>query len=128
MKRAQAIAAAAVMTAILALGMVAIGAGALTNQHTAPTLTRTAATEPLVQTVDTTSAEQLQTLVAQYQQRLAQDEQQLQEANGQIEQLQGVLVALQQRGVISIGDDGAVTIGHTGRQSRFVRDDEDDDD
>jgi len=117
MKHFQAFIAAAITTAIIALGMLAVGVNAASNPNSVPVSDSPAAsTASLGSTSDLQNQiGQMQNLIQQYQDREQQYQteisnvsQQLSEATAQVEQLQQVLVALQQRGVIQISRDGRI--------------------
>jgi peptidoglycan hydrolase CwlO-like protein len=121
MKRFQAIVAAALTTALIALGMVVIGADAASNTNTVPVSNSPSSTTTLASNTTAVDAQtqlgQLQSLINQYQDREKQYQteinnlsQKLSQANGQVDQLQQILLALQQRGVIQITQDGQVLI------------------
>lgn len=111
MKRKQALIAAALMTVVVALSLLAVGVNAALNPNSVPV--SNSPTTALA--VSSTSAEgqinQLKSLITQYQAREKQYQQQLSTVNGQVQQLQSVLVQLQQAGVISIQNDGTITLG-----------------
>ncbi|MCL4393621.1 MAG: taxilin [Chloroflexi bacterium] len=114
MKRLEAIVAATVVTAVIALAMLAVGLNALVNQNSVPvsnspalaSSATTAGTDPPSQA----QIDQLKSLVAQYQSREQQYQTQLSQENAQIQQLQNVLAQLQQRGVIRILNDGTIQL------------------
>lgn len=116
MKRKQALLAAAVITAILAFGLLGVGINAAMNTNTLPISDRPAADPPTTSAAAADPAlaqaqaqiAQLTTLINQYQQALAQD-------NAQIQQLQTILIQLQRAGVITIQNDGTITLGRTRR-------------
>jgi hypothetical protein len=113
MKRKQALIAAALMTALVAFGLVAVGVNAAINPNSVP-VSNSPSTD-LAASVSSTSAEgqinQLKTLISQYQAREKQYQQQLSTINGQMQQVQSVLVQLQQAGLITIQNDGSITLG-----------------
>jgi len=135
MKRLQGLIAATLVTVIIGLGMVAIGVNAASNADSVPVsdspaqAATAAATSSQVVNVSNTAADQsqikqLQDTIQQYQNRekqyqdrekqyqteLAKVTQQMNDATAQAQQLQQILVALQQRGVIQISDDGRISI------------------
>lgn len=129
MKRLQGLMAATVITLIVAFGMVVIGADAASNTNTAP-INAAPASAPAaspanqVQSASQAQLDQLQSLIKQYQDREKQYQsreqqyqtelksvsQKLNDATSQVDQLQQVLMALQQRGVISISRDGRIFV------------------
>lgn len=113
MKRKQALIAAALMTVVVALSLLAVGVNAAMNPNSVPA--SDSPTADLAASTSSTSAEgqinQLKSLITQYQAREKQYQQQLSTVNGQVQQLQSVLVQLQQAGVISIQNDGTITLG-----------------
>jgi septal ring factor EnvC (AmiA/AmiB activator) len=136
MKRLQGLIAATLVTVIIALGMVAIGVNAASNSNSVPVSNSpaqaaqaSAATTSNVVNISNSAADQaqikqLQETLKQYQDRekqyqdrekqyqteLAKVSQQMNDATAQAQQLQQILVALQQRGVIRISDDGRISI------------------
>jgi peptidoglycan hydrolase CwlO-like protein len=133
MKRLQGLIAATLVTVIIALGMVAIGVNAASNSNSvpvsnSPAQASTATTSNVVNisnsAADQAQIKQLQDTIKQYQDRekqyqdrekqyqteLAKVSQQMNDATAQAQQLQQILVALQQRGVIRISDDGRISI------------------
>jgi peptidoglycan hydrolase CwlO-like protein len=132
MKRLQGLIAATLVTVIIGLGMVAIGVNAASNADSVPVSdspAQVSATTSQVVNVSNTAADQaqidqLQATVKQYQARekqyqdrekqyqteLAKVTQQMNDATAQAEQLKQILVALQQRGVINISEDGRISI------------------
>ena len=94
--------AAFTITAVLGLGILVIGFSALTNRNTV-TMQDTASSASISQNISTGEAQQMQALLGQYQAQLDQ-------ANQEIEQYQSLIMALAQRGVIVIGNDGRITL------------------
>ena len=117
---------ALIMTAMVAVSVFAIGGAALHNQNGVPVADSPAqgTSGASLNAVPSDQVSQLQSLVTQYQDRekqYQQREQQLQDqltqANAQIQQdqqllqqVQLLLRALQQRGVISVTNDGRILI------------------
>ncbi len=128
MKRTPALIAAAIVTALIACGMLLIGANAVLNTSTVPIQDSPAAAAAAVtatpgqqegnaSVADSAQVAQLQNLIEQYKQReatlqsqLSDNQSQLDQANQQVQQLQSVLQALQARGVIRISPDGQIFI------------------
>jgi hypothetical protein len=136
MKRFQGLIAATLVTVVIGLGMVAIGVNAASNTNSVPVSNSpaqaaqasTATTSNVVNisnsAADQSQIKQLQDTIQQYQARekqyqdrekqyqteLARVSQQLNDATAQADQLQQILMALQQRGVIRISDDGRISI------------------
>ncbi len=120
MKRLQGFIAATFITAIVAVGMVGIGANALSNPNSVAVSNSPASNSPAqvsAKATDQSAAqiEQMQNLIKQYQNREQQYQteikslsQQLSDANATAEQAQQVLQALQERGVIQITRDGRI--------------------
>jgi len=125
MKRLQGFIAATFITAIVAVGMVGIGANALSNPNSvavsdspAQAAQATQATQASSKAVSEQTAaqiDQLQNLIKQYQSREQQYQteikslsQQLNDANTTADQARQVLDALQQRGLIQITRDGRI--------------------
>ena len=119
MKRKQALVAAALMTALVAFGLMAVGVNAAMNPNSVPVSNSPAA--DLAVSSSSTTAEgqisQLKSLISQYQAREKQYQDQLSTVNSQVQQLQSVLVQLQQAGIITIQNNGAITLGR-GRSGR----------
>jgi len=102
MKQKSALLSAFIITAVIGLGMLLLSANALLNKNTVPVSNSPAQ----ISSVDPAQGSTL----AQYQTELAAAQQQLDQANNQIQQYQSLLLALQQRGVITIGRDGNIYI------------------
>ena len=128
MKRLQGLIAATIITVLVGFGMLAIGVNAASNPDSAPvsdspsqasTVSSTAAPGPAQAQIT-----QLQSLIKQYQDRekqyqdrekqyqseLSSVSQKLSDATAEVDQLQQILIALQQRGVIRISNDGRISI------------------
>ncbi len=119
MKRKQALFAAAFITVILALGLVAVGVNAAMNPNGVPVSNSPAAAT----TADPTNQaqaqiKQLESLIAQYQAREKQYQQQLNQEATQVQQLQSILTQLQNAGVITIQSNGTISLGR-GRRGGF---------
>ncbi|MCL4559626.1 MAG: hypothetical protein M1281_03295 [Chloroflexi bacterium] len=130
MKHFVAIIAALAITGVVAGAMFAIGGNALLNTNTLPifnnpkqalaTATQSAnpsSTSSANQAQLQAEVQQLQGLISQYQTREQQYQtqlnnaaQQLQQAQAQIQQYQSILVALQNAGIIRIGQDGRIYV------------------
>lgn len=125
MKRIQALIAATIITALIGLGMLAIGVDAALNSSSLPGGDNLASLTTIVTTASANTPDdraqaqigQLQDLVAQYQNREKQYQarlnelsQRLSQANSQVQQLQGILTELQNRGVIRILSDGTIQV------------------
>ena len=117
MKRMQAIVAAAIITAALGFGLLAVGVNAAMNTNSVPPSDSPASAAVATGVnADTTQQaleqiNQLKSLIAQYQTQATQYQQQLAQANAQVQQLQNVLLQLQQAGVIRIQSNGSITLG-----------------
>jgi hypothetical protein len=123
MKHTSALIGALVITFIMGAAMVLVGASVFFNKNSAPlNNSPSGAASMVVPTAagsiqDSASVQQLQNLIIQYQSReqhyqtqLNQAQQDVQQASSQIQQYQALIAALQQRGVITIGQDGTVSI------------------
>lgn len=121
MKRLPAIIAALIVTGILGFAMFTIGANAMTNKNTVPTLNQPAnsstASTGSAQDTNRAQVQQYQSLISQYQARDKQyrDQvntlvQQVNQENSTIQQYQQLLMELQRRGVIFITQDGQILI------------------
>jgi peptidoglycan hydrolase CwlO-like protein len=132
MKHFSALIAAFIITGFIGFGMFSVGANALSNKNTVPLLNSPAQAAGSSQsntsaTQSSTTADQIQQmqdLINQYQQRdqqaqaelkqasqqINQDQQQIQQYQQQIQQFQQLLMALQNRGVIIIRQDGTILI------------------
>lgn len=130
MKQLSALIGALVITGLLGAAMVLVGANLFFNPNNVPVNNSpsSAATTVITTTAGTTqdpqTVQQLQALVAQYQSReqryqaqltqaqqeIQQASSQIQQANSQIQQYQALMQALQQRGIITIGQDGTIYI------------------
>jgi peptidoglycan hydrolase CwlO-like protein len=123
MKQTSALIGALVITFIMGAAMVLVGANVFFNKNSAPLSDSPYGTASVVvptaagSTQDSASVQQLQSLISQYQSReqqyqtqLNQAQQDIQQASSQIQQYQALIIALQQRGIITIGQDGTVSI------------------
>jgi uncharacterized protein YlxW (UPF0749 family) len=124
-KQFVALLAAVLMTACVGAAILVVGAAALFNPNgTTAANSHAQVAAPAPGVADQAQIQQLQNLIAQYQSReqqyQAQEKQyqqqldrssaQVQQAQLQMQQIQQLLVALQQRGVISITQDGQIFI------------------
>lgn len=123
-KKIAALIAAVLSTACVGIAILAIGGAALFNPN--GTVAAQSPAQAATQTTSSTDVsnqsqvQQLQALVAQYQARDQQYQQQLQDASNQVQQaqqqmaeIQQLLTALQERGLITIAQDGRIFInGH----------------
>ncbi len=117
MKRLEALIAAAIVTGIIALGMLAIGVNALFNPNSvqasnSPSAAAAILTNPGTGQTASSAADQAQ--INQLQNEISQYQDQLNQANGQLQQMQQVLSALQQRGLIQITANGRILIPRGG--------------
>jgi hypothetical protein len=121
MKKLEALIAAMIITSLVGIAMVSIGINALLNPNSTPPGDSPAGAPAAIaaagfgQTQDQVA--QLTELVAQYEAREQQYQAQLDEAGqrlsqaeGEVQQLRQVLVELQNRGVIRIGNDGTIQV------------------
>ena len=120
MKKTPAIIAAFIMTVVIGLGMLLIGANALFTPDSVAQAGAPGSADGSAALASAEQVQQLQSLVAQYQEREKQYQQQLDQAkqtlnqaNTQLQQYQQVLQALQQRGLITINRDGSISIPRT---------------
>ncbi len=114
-KHIPALIAAFVMTALIGVVMLALGANALFNKQASSAEAAAAATE--IVTPDALTADDLQALVAEYQVRegqyqaeLTQAAEQLTQTNTELQQYQSLIAALQNAGVIQINANGQVMV------------------
>ena len=114
-KHLAAFTAALLMTALIAIAMLAFGVNALLNPNTVAAAQ--AAEQPAGVSSDQATIDQLQSRITEYQQREAQYQEEIQGATDQVNQLsqqnqqyQALLNALQNAGVIQITSDGRVFI------------------
>lgn len=122
MKRMQAIAAAALITALVALGVVAIGVSAAANPNSVPASDSPATAASVNSSLPADQQiSELKALVAQYQARDQQFQQQIAAQNSRVQQLSSIVSQLQRAGIISIQSDGTVTLG---RRGSFSNDDD----
>jgi peptidoglycan hydrolase CwlO-like protein len=123
MKRLPALIAAFIITGILGFAMFTIGANAMTNKNTVPTLNQpggsstTSTSTNSAQNTSQAQLQQYQSLISQYQARDKQYQgqvntliQQVNQANSTIQEYQQLLMELQRRGVIFITQDGQILI------------------
>jgi peptidoglycan hydrolase CwlO-like protein len=103
MKHLFALFTALIITAVIGLGVLIIGVSAFTNQNTVA-IQNTANTNAAVSSVSTSSD------VEQLRQQVSDLQTQLDQATQAVQQYQSLILALQQRGVISISEDGRVFI------------------
>ena len=128
--------AAFVMTSLIALAILALGANALLNKNVVPVQAANLTDQPASGaqvTVDQASIDQLQNLVEQYQARELQYQTELQQAadqldqtNAELQQYQQVVNALQESGVIQIKQDGRIFLNQalfSNRARQFGEDD-----
>ena len=118
MKRLYAFIAAAIITGLVGLGMLAIGVSAALNPNTVAAsnapgdpATNVSAPSPDAQA----QVKQLQDLVAQYQDREKQYQAQLNQEDMQLQQYQQLLIELQRRGLIRINGDGSIQLSRRGQ-------------
>jgi hypothetical protein len=125
-KRLAALLAAVLSTACVGVVILAVGGAALLNPNgtVAAQSPAQAATASASSNGNDAQLQQLQSLVSQYQareqqyqareqqlqQQVQNDNQQLQQAQQQMEQVRQLLFALQQRGLITITQDGQISI------------------
>jgi len=119
-KHIAAFAAALVMTALIAVAMLAFGVNALFNPNTVTTAQAAGATAgeaTSLSSSDQVTLDQLQARIVEYQQREAQYQEEIKSATDQVNQLsqqnqqyQELLNALQNAGVIQITSNGRVFI------------------
>jgi Tfp pilus assembly protein FimV len=118
-KQYTALLAAFTITVCVALGMLLVSGSAFLNKNGIPVADSPAAATAtaVYSSAQDAQLQQMQDMVTQYQTRevqyqneLATASQQLQAANSQIQQYQLVLMALQNRGVISIDQSGRITL------------------
>jgi outer membrane murein-binding lipoprotein Lpp len=130
-KQIPALLAAFLMTGVIALSMGVVGVNALYNSNSttvsnAPVAAASAPVSAATMSglVDQAKITQLESLVSQYQareqqyqqreqqyqQQLQTDQTQLVQATNQIQQFQQLLVDLQDRGIISVDQNGTITI------------------
>lgn len=122
MRQFPAIVAAFVMTAVVGVAMVGVGANALFNTNTRPTLNSPASSSStnVSNSTNNAAAQEIQQLQAQVQAYQTRDQQyqsqlntliqQVNQENQQIQGFQQLLAALQARGVIAIQADGTILI------------------
>lgn len=103
------------MTALVAVAMIALGANALFNKNVTTAEAAPAATEIIVP--DGATVDQLQAAISEYQARevqyqseLSQAADQLSQANAQVQQYEALIGQLQQMGVIQMDANGQVTV------------------
>jgi peptidoglycan hydrolase CwlO-like protein len=117
MKRLYALIAAAIITVLVGLGMLAIGVNAVLNPNT---VAASSTPGDPANNVSTKSPDaqaqvrQLQDLVAQYQDREKQYQAQLNQEDTQLQQYQQLLIELQRRGLIRINGDGSIQLPRRG--------------
>ncbi len=98
---------ALVITAVIGMGIFVIGVNALTNKNTVP-LQNTPGSAVTSSNTSANSASSTSTNVQQLQQEVSSLQSQLSQENQAIQQYQSVLQALQQRGLISIDQNGNI--------------------
>lgn len=107
-KQIQALVAAILVTAVIGLGMLAIGVNAALNTNTVPVSdspsVAAAANDSQISAQDSSG------LIAQYQDREKQYQSQLSQATAQAQDLQNILNELQRRGIIRINSDGTIQL------------------
>ncbi len=110
-KHLTAVIAALLITAVIGMGIFVIGVNALTNHNTVPM--QNTPGSATTGTGNSTGADPASstTNVQQLQQEVNSLQSQLNQANQAIQQYQAVLQALQQRGIISIDQNGNIFLG-----------------
>jgi predicted Rossmann fold nucleotide-binding protein DprA/Smf involved in DNA uptake len=113
MKHVSAITTALIISVVVGLGIVVIGVSAFTNHNTVPL--QNSPSSGLISNNNSNSNSTQNTAVdpsqaQQLQQEVTALQSQLQQASQTIQQYQNLLLVLQQRGVIRIGDDGNIYI------------------
>ncbi len=113
MKHVSALAAALLITTIIGLGILVIGVNALTNKNTVPIqnspTSSLASGDPVNSSANTTgTSTSTATEVQQLQQQVSSLQSQLGQAAQAVQQYQSLLLVLQQRGVISIDQNGNI--------------------
>ncbi len=112
MKRIQALVASAIITGLVAIGMLLIGINALFNASSVPP--SNSRVNAVVSTAGSTTGSTDNAQVAELQNQIAQYQAQLNQANAQLQQYQQILSALQARGIIRITNDGQIQLGRGG--------------
>lgn len=113
LKRVSAIIGAALVTALIAFGMLVVGASAVFNPNSVPVSDSPVSSAPVSDNTSTdpqAEIRRLQSLVSQYQSREQQYQAQVNQLSQQLQQDQNILVQLQQRGIIRIGQDGSIQL------------------
>lgn len=117
MKKTPALIAAFVMTLVVGLGMLLMGANALLNPSSVALASSSNTPDATVNPNSTDQLQQLQSLVAQYQsreqqvlQQLNQLQQQVTQSNTQVKQYQQLVTELQRRGIIQINQSGQIQL------------------
>jgi hypothetical protein len=105
MKRRQALVAAAVITAIITLGILGIGVNATLNPNSVPVSDNPLQARSLSND-QSAQIQQARAIILQYQRELAVE-------NSQLEQMQSILLQLQRAGVIRILSDGTILVNRT---------------
>lgn len=128
MKKASALIGAFIISGIIGAAMILVGVNVFFNKNTVPVSNSPSSAAASVITTsvgtpqDPPTVQQLQNLIVQYQSReqqyqtqLNQAQQEIQQANSQLQQqnsqlqeYQTLIQALQQRGIITIGQDGTI--------------------
>ena len=111
MKKLSALLAALVITGVIGLGILVIGVSALANRNTVALQDAPNASLASSNIGNTTVSSDLSASeVQQLRQQVSDTQAQLDQANLTIQQYQALLLALQQRGVITIGEDGRIYV------------------
>jgi peptidoglycan hydrolase CwlO-like protein len=116
MKRIRAVIAAVMITGLVGLGMLAIGANAALNPNTVA-VSNAPGDPPAVDATSSqtqTQINHLQDLIAQYQNREKQYQAELNQADTQLQQYQALLAELQRRGLIRVNSDGSIQLRQRG--------------
>jgi len=114
MKHATAILASIVITGVVALGILFLGANALTNKNTVPLQSSPSTIIGVNQPIDPTQS--LQSQLDQYKTQLTDTQAQLDQANQMLAQYQSLIDSLQQAGLIRIQSDGSILIRSFGNR------------
>ena len=106
-KHLSALLTAVFITAVIGFGIFVIGVNALANHNTVP-IQNTPGSSTSVSSSSNTAADPASTNVQQLQQEVTTLQSQLNQASQVIQQYQGLIQALQQRGVITIDQNGNI--------------------
>lgn len=114
MKHITALISALFITIVIGLGVLVIGANAMVNHNTVALQNSPGNGAVNISNGSTADSASISSEIAQLQQQVSDTQAQLVQAEQEIQQYQSLLIALQQRGVIAIGQNGEIYLPQRG--------------